>query len=100
MRKVVIFSAPSGSGKSTIVSHLLGLGLGLEFSISATSRAPRGQERDGREYYFFTAEEFREALEAVKQNGGAGREREKSQKPQDGPVRDEASGENSGGNGK
>ncbi len=64
MRKVVIFSAPSGSGKSTIVSHLLGLGLGLEFSISATSRAPRGQERDGREYYFFTAEEFRRRVDA------------------------------------
>ena len=64
MRKVVIFSAPSGSGKSTIVSHLLGLGLGLEFSIAATSRAPRGQERDGREYYFFTAEEFRRRVDA------------------------------------
>ncbi len=58
MGKVIIFSAPSGSGKSTIVNHLLSLGLGLEFSISATSRAPRGQERDGVEYYFLSAAEF------------------------------------------
>ena len=59
MNKVIIFSAPSGSGKSTIVNHLLSLDLGLEFSISATSRAPRGQEQHGREYYFFSAEEFK-----------------------------------------
>ena len=64
MMNVVIFSAPSGSGKSPSVSPQLGLGLGLEFSISATSRAPRGQERDGREYYFFTAEEFRRRVDA------------------------------------
>lgn len=57
--KVIIFSAPSGAGKSTIVNHLLGLHPELEFSISATSRAPRGQEKDGVEYYFFTADEFR-----------------------------------------
>ncbi len=56
--KVLIFSAPSGSGKSTIVNHLLTLGLGLEFSVSATSRAPRGQEQNGVEYYFLTTEEF------------------------------------------
>ena len=62
MRKVVIFSAPSGSGKSTIVSHLLGLGLGLEFSISATSRAPRGAERNGVDYYFLSQEEFAQAV--------------------------------------
>ena len=46
-KKVVIFSAPSGAGKSTIVNHLLGLHPELEFSISATSRAPRGQEQHG-----------------------------------------------------
>ena len=57
--KVIIFSAPSGAGKSTIVNHLLGLHPELEFSISATSRAPRGQEKHGVEYYFFTADEFR-----------------------------------------
>ena len=64
MGKIIIFSAPSGSGKSTIVNHLLSLGLGLEFSISATSRAPRGQERDGVEYYFLSAQEFERRIEA------------------------------------
>ena len=64
MNKVIIFSAPSGSGKSTIVNHLLSLDLGLEFSISATSRAPRGQEQHGREYYFFSAEEFKKRIDA------------------------------------
>lgn len=57
--KVIIFSAPSGAGKSTIVNHLLNLHPELEFSISATSRAPRGQEKHGTEYYFFTSDEFR-----------------------------------------
>ena len=60
--KVVIFSAPSGAGKSTIVNHLLGIHSELEFSISATSRAPRGQEQHGVEYYFFTADEFRQMI--------------------------------------
>ena len=60
--KVIIFSAPSGAGKSTIVNHLLGLYPQFEFSISATSRAPRGQERDGIEYYFIDAERFRELI--------------------------------------
>ena len=60
--KIVIFSAPSGAGKSTIVGHLLTLDLGLEFSISATSRSPRGQERDGVEYYFLTADDFRQRI--------------------------------------
>lgn len=60
--KVVIFSAPSGAGKSTIVNHLLQLHPELEFSISATSRAPRGNERHGVEYYFFSAEEFRQMI--------------------------------------
>ena len=57
--KVIIFSAPSGAGKSTIVNHRLGMHPELEFSISATSRAPRGMERHGVEYYFFTADDFR-----------------------------------------
>lgn len=60
--KVIIFSAPSGAGKSTIVNHLLGLHPELEFSISATSRAPRGQEKHGIEYYFFTCDEFRQMI--------------------------------------
>lgn len=60
--KVIIFSAPSGAGKSTIVNHLLNIHPELEFSISATSRAPRGQEQHGVEYYFFTADEFRQMI--------------------------------------
>lgn len=60
--KVIIFSAPSGAGKSTIVNHLLGLHPELEFSISATSRAPRGEEKHGVEYYFFTSDEFRQMI--------------------------------------
>ena len=60
--KVIIFSAPSGAGKSTIVNHILGLHPEIEFSISATSRAPRGQEQHGVEYYFFTADEFRKMI--------------------------------------
>ena len=57
--KVIIFSAPSGSGKSTVVNHLLGLHPEFEFSVSATSRAPRGTERDGVEYYFLTPRQFK-----------------------------------------
>ena len=63
--KVIIFSAPSGSGKSTVVNHLLEVFKGVfEFSVSATSRAPRGQEQDGREYYFITPDEFRSRIAA------------------------------------
>ena len=50
--KLIIFSAPSGSGKSTIINYLLKQDLHLRFSISATSRAPRGTEKNGVEYYF------------------------------------------------
>ena len=60
--KVIIFSAPSGAGKSTVVNHLLGMYPELEFSISATSRAPRGQVQHGVEYYFFTSDEFRQMI--------------------------------------
>ena len=60
--KVIIFSAPSGAGKSTVVRHLLKLHPEFEFSVSATSRAPRGTERDGVEYYFLTPEKFRELI--------------------------------------
>ena len=63
MKKVIIFSAPSGSGKSTIVNYLLSRGLGLEFSISATCRSPRGEERHGKEYYFFSTDEFRQKID-------------------------------------
>ena len=61
--KAVIFSAPSGSGKSTIVHALLDKGLPLEFSISATSRDPRGKEVDGKDYYFLGVEGFKKCLE-------------------------------------
>lgn len=57
--KLVIFSAPSGSGKSTIINYLLKQGIPVAFSISATSRNPRGEEQNGKEYYFLTAEEFK-----------------------------------------
>lgn len=59
MGKLVIFSAPSGAGKSTIVNYLLSQNLNLQFSISATSRLPRGIEKHGVEYYFHSPEEFR-----------------------------------------
>ena len=62
MGKLIIFSAPSGSGKSTIINFLLKQGLNLAFSISATSRPPRGEERDGVEYFFLSPEEFRERI--------------------------------------
>ena len=62
MGKLIIFSAPSGSGKSTIINYLLGCRLGMAFSISATSRPPRGQERHGVEYFFLTPEEFKERI--------------------------------------
>ena len=57
--KVIIFSAPSGAGKSTVVGHLLKLHPEFEFSVSATSRPPRGEEKDGEAYYFTSAERFR-----------------------------------------
>ena len=63
-KKVVIFSAPSGSGKSTIVQHILALHPEMEFSVSATSRPPRGQEKDGVDYFFIPAEEFRSRIAA------------------------------------
>ncbi len=60
--KVLIFSAPSGSGKSTVVGHILSRRDDIEFSVSATSRPPRGQEQDGREYYFLSVDEFRRRI--------------------------------------
>ena len=58
MAKLIIFSAPSGSGKSTIINYLLTQNLNLAFSISATSRPPRGTEKDGVEYFFSNEEEL------------------------------------------
>ncbi len=60
--RLIIFSAPSGSGKSTIVNYLLQQNMEIEFSISATSRAPRGNEQHGLEYYFLSPDEFREKI--------------------------------------
>jgi guanylate kinase len=58
MNKMIIFSAPSGSGKTTIVQHLLQRFPVLEFSVSATSRAPRGNEKHAKDYFFLTHDEF------------------------------------------
>ena len=60
--KLMIFSAPSGSGKSTLVQYLMQQNPNLAFSISCTSRAPRGTEKDGVEYYFLTPDEFRRRI--------------------------------------
>lgn len=65
MGKLIIFSAPSGSGKSTIIGSLMPRQeLQLAFSISATTRPPRGSERDGVEYFFLTPDEFRRRIAA------------------------------------
>ena len=64
--KLIIFSAPSGSGKTTIVHKLMEKFPWLEFSVSATSRAPRGIEENGKDYHFLSAEEFEEAIAADK----------------------------------
>lgn len=63
MGKLVIFSAPSGSGKTTIVRELLQRFPQFEFSISATSRQPRGKEQHGIDYYFLSTDEFRQRVE-------------------------------------
>ena len=61
--KLIIFAAPSGSGKSTIINSIMADGgdeeLNLHFSVSATSRAPRGEEQNGVEYFFLSPEEFK-----------------------------------------
>jgi guanylate kinase len=59
---VFIISAPSGSGKSTLVSHLMQRVPGLRFSVSYTTRAPRGVEKDGQDYFFITREEFEQRI--------------------------------------
>ena len=62
MAKIIIISAPSGSGKSTLIHRLMEHPLNLHFSISATSRPPRGTEQHGVEYYFLSSEEFAERI--------------------------------------
>jgi guanylate kinase len=62
MTNVFVISAPSGSGKSTLVSKARELVPGLHFSVSYTTRAPRGKERNGREYYFISRHEFEEMI--------------------------------------
>lgn len=62
MSKVIIFSAPSGAGKSSIVQHLLTKDLDLQFSISATSRPPRGTEKEGVDYFFLSPKEFKNRI--------------------------------------
>lgn len=63
MSKLIIFSAPSGAGKSTIVRYMLAQDLNLQFSISATSRLPRGEEKDGVEYFFLSPHEFKKRID-------------------------------------
>jgi len=60
--KLVIVSAPSGAGKTTIVNHLLEQDLNLQFSVSVTTRPPRGNEKNGKEYWFISDDEFREKV--------------------------------------
>jgi guanylate kinase len=63
--KLLVFSAPSGSGKTTIVRHLLTQeDLNLEFSISCATREPRGEEVNGKDYYFISLEEFKKHIKA------------------------------------
>ena len=60
--KLIILSAPSGAGKSTIINHILKARIPLQFSVSATSRPPRGNEKNGVEYYFLSPETFKEKI--------------------------------------
>jgi guanylate kinase len=64
--KLIIFSAPSGAGKTTLVRHLLEIpALNLAFSVSATSRAKRGYEVEGKDYFFLTPEEFNKKIQKL-----------------------------------
>lgn len=62
MNKVIIFSAPSGSGKTTLVKYCLQKFPQLQFSVSATTRKPRGQEVNGKDYYFLSLEDFKQKI--------------------------------------
>ena len=61
--KLLIFSAPSGSGKTTLLNHVMANIPEMAFSVSATTRLPRGEEVNGREYYFLTMEDFKQRVE-------------------------------------
>ena len=65
-KKLIVFSAPSGAGKTTLVKYLLSEFSKIEFSISATSRKPRGKEKSGKDYYFLSDLEFKEKINAQK----------------------------------
>ncbi len=60
--RLLIFAAPSGAGKSTLVQYVMSHGLNTHFSISTTTRAPRGTEQHGKEYYFVTTDQFNEHI--------------------------------------
>ena len=60
--RLLIFAAPSGAGKSTLVQYVMSQGLNTHFSISTTTRAPRGTEQHGKEYYFVSIDEFNEHI--------------------------------------
>ena len=62
IKKLIVFSAPSGAGKTTLVKYLLSMFDKIEFSISATSRKPRGMEKNGKDYYFLSDQEFKEKI--------------------------------------
>ena len=63
--KLIVFSAPSGAGKTTLVKHILSQFSNTNFSISATSRSPRGSEKDGVDYHFLSNSEFKKKIEKV-----------------------------------
>ena len=81
-----IISAPSGSGKSTLVAQVRSLVEGLEFSISYTTRSPRGSELDGREYYFISRERFERMIFLTSGTSGAFIEKMFSSKPSNSRV--------------
>ena len=60
--KIILITAPSGSGKTSIVNHLMKKFPQLAFSVSATTRHPRKNEKDGKHYYFISEEEFRKKI--------------------------------------
>lgn len=63
--KIIVISAPSGTGKSTLINRIINDPcFNLRFSVSATSRKPRGEEKNGKDYYFITADEFRRRIAA------------------------------------
>ena len=61
--KLIVFSAPSGAGKTTLVKYILETFSEIQFSISATSRKARGEEKDGKDYYFLSSKEFKTRVE-------------------------------------